>query len=110
MRKLAVYLLAGALPWAARAEDKLTPRTIIRAGVDAKGKAHGEFAKITKIKNLTAVSYKLLVLDESGKERFVDEKEHVFKVGQQFRLLIEAETDVYIYVFHEGPDGVRTVL
>lgn len=85
-------------------------RGIIRAGVDAQGRVHGDFAKTTGLKHLTAVAYKIHLLDKSGKEVVVDDRNHVFKVGDQFRLSLEAETDVFVYVFHEGSDKVQNIL
>lgn len=85
-------------------------RGIIRAGVDRNGRVHSELAQITGLKNATSINYKILLLQPDGTEKFVDEDEYTFKFGEQFRLQIEADNDMYIYVFHEDPKGNRTVL
>lgn len=104
---LAVALsMACGVTWA---EDFKT-RAIIRAGVDRNGRVHGELAQLTGLKNATSINYRILLLQPDGKEKFVDEDEYTFKFGEQFRLEIEADNDLYLYVFHEGPDGKRTVL
>lgn len=100
---------ASAAPSTETGKD-MKARGIIRAGVDSSGKVHGEFAKTTGLKHMTAVAYKVSLLDRSGKEAVVDERKHTFKVGDQFRLVIEAETDVFVYVFHQGTDNVQTIL
>lgn len=94
----------------ASAEEKIRTRGIIRAGVDSTGRVHGDLAKLTGLANATALSYKVLLQDDSGKEHFVDEKNYTFKVNDRFRIQIEADTDLYLYVFHQDPHGKRTVL
>lgn len=102
--------LAVATPSFAADGQKFTTRGIIRAGVDNSGRVHGELAKLTGLANATSINYKVLLLEADGKERFVNESDTTFKFGQQFRLAIESDTDLYLYVFHEGPDSVRTIL
>ena len=97
-------------PLASAADGKFRARGIIRSGVDKNGHVHGDFAKVTGLKNASSLSYKLLVLGDDGTEKFVDEEDFKFKIGQKFRLQIETDTDLYVYVFHEGPDNARTVL
>lgn len=92
------------------AQEKVLTRGIIRSGIDKDGKVHGDLAKLTGMANATSLSYKILLLGKEGKEQFVDEASYTFKVGQQFRLEIECDSDLYLYVFHEGPDRTRTVL
>lgn len=88
-----------------------TTRGIIRAGVDRNGKVHGELAQLFNgVKNAISINYKILLLQPDGTEKFVDEEKYTFRFGEQFRLQIEADNDMYLYVFHEGPDGQRTVL
>lgn len=94
----------------ARADEKFKARGVIRAGVDSNGRVHGEFASATGLKHMTAVAYKIQMRDASGKEAVVDERTHTFKVGDQFRLVLEAETDVFVYVFHEGSDKNQVIL
>lgn len=110
--KMKCWAVAQVLAFAgiAAAADGVTTRGIIRAGIDSKGRVHGEFAKQTGLKNATSLNYKILILDADGKEKPVNEATQTFKFGQQFRLQIEADSDLYLYVFHEGPDNVRTVL
>ena len=86
-------------------------RGIIRAGVDKDGRVHGKLAQaLPEMRNATSLNYKVLLLDENGKLSTVDEEKTAFRFGQKFRLEIEADTDLYLYVFHQGPDGIRTVL
>lgn len=92
------------------AEDKITPRNIARKGIDDQGRVHGDLAEVTGLKTATSLGYKVLLVDENGAEESVDPAKTIFKPGQQFRIEIEADSDLFIYVFHEGPDSVRTVL
>jgi len=85
-------------------------RSILRKGIDDQGRVHGELAEMTGFKTATSLGYKLLLLDETGAEKAVDPSTTTFQFGQQFRIEIEADSDLYVYVFHEGPDGVRTIL
>lgn len=102
----------GMMSGLALADDapKFKTRGIIRASVDRNGKVGGELKKATGIENATSINYKIQLLGTDGSEKIVDPKNHVFRIGEQFRLLLEADSDLYVYVFHEGPDGLRTVL
>lgn len=92
-------------------DDDLKERQIVRKGIDRDGhvRPDSELAKLTKVKVATSVNYRILLLEPDGKERSVPE-DFEFKLGQQFRLEVEADSDLYLYVFHEGPDGSRTIL
>lgn len=103
-------LAALALATSLYAEDKVTPRNIARKGIDDQGRVHGDLAEVTGLKTATSLGYKILLVDENGAEQSVDPAKTVFQPGQQFRIEIEADSDLFIYVFHEGPDAVRTVL
>lgn len=98
----------------AQAEEPAKPaysvRSIIRKGIDDQGRVHGELAKATGLANATSLAYKVLLLNDDGSEKNVDAGDTTFSFGQQFRIEIEADSDLYLYVFHEGPDGVRTIL
>lgn len=107
----------GLLAASGRADDepkkKITVRGIVRNGIDKDGNLHGnrDLAKATGLKRATALTYKVLLIDPAtGKDKPFDEKKEVLKVGDQFRLWIESHSDAYIYVFHEGPDGMRRAL
>lgn len=93
-------------------EDKpaYSVRSILRKGIDDQGRVHGELAEMTGFKTATSLGYKILLLDENGAEQSVDPATTTFQFGQQFRIEIEADSDLYVYVFHEGPDSVRTIL
>lgn len=97
-----------------QAEDAAKPaysvRSIIRKGIDDQGRVHGELADATGLANATSLAYKILLLNDDGSESSVDAGKTTFKFGQQFRIEIEADSDLYVYVFHEGPDGIRTIL
>lgn len=103
--------LVLAIPGFAIADDDLTERQIIRTGIDRTGKVRPEsdLAKLSNVKVATSVNYKILLLEPNGKEKLVPE-DFEFKIGQQFRLEVEADNDLYLYVFHEGPKGDRTIL
>lgn len=92
------------------AEEGVSFRGIIRAGMDHNGHVHGNFAKQTGLVNASSLSYKILLLDKDKKEKAVNEKDFTFEMGQQFRVQIETDNDMWLYVFHEGPDGTRTIL
>lgn len=95
----------------ARAQEKsiqLPSRGILRKIVDRDGNVSGELAE-QGIKTATVVTYKILLV-QNGMQQFVDEGDYVFKLGQQFRLAIEVDSDLYLFVLHEAPDGKRSVL
>ncbi|MGL5094771.1 MAG: DUF4384 domain-containing protein, partial [Planctomycetia bacterium] len=106
---LALSTSATARAADAPAAEGVSLRGIIRAGVDKGGKVHGKLAEIG-LENATSLAYNVLVIDKNGVEQSVDEASHVFGVGQRFRISLECDSDVYLYVFHEGPDGARTLL
>jgi hypothetical protein len=106
-----VLLVASvATPSLPAQKPTMISRSIIRKGIDRDGKVHGEFAKTTGLANATSVGYKILLLDADGKEQPVDPGSYQFQLGQQFRLEVECDSDLYLYVFHESPQGVRTLL
>lgn len=94
------------------ADDKMTPRSIVRTGADSSGKVdpNGDLGKSVGLKNLTAISYTIVMLGPDNKPVPIDPTKHVFKDGDKFKIAIEADTDVYICVFEQGPDGVPTAL
>ncbi|MBY0588529.1 DUF4384 domain-containing protein [bacterium] len=96
--------------WADNPPQGFTVRSIIRKGIDDQGRCHGDLAKATGLANATSLAYKVLLLNPDGSESSVDASKTTFRFGQQFRIEIEADSNLYVYVFHEGPDGVRTIL
>lgn len=109
--KIAVVGLLGASFAAADdAKPAYSVRSVLRKGIDDQGRVHGELAEVTGLKTATSLGYKILLLESDGSEKSVDPSAMTFKFGQQFRIEIEADSDLYVYVFHEGPDGVRTIL
>lgn len=91
-------------------KDKVFYRGVIRTGVGNNGVAKQEFKeKVLPVNYVTSINYKILLLNPEGKDTTVP-NDQAFKIGQQFRLQIETDSDLYLYVFHEGPDGLRTVL
>lgn len=107
----AVLGMAFMAPVFSFADDDLTERKIIRSGIARNGEVRpgSDLAKVTNFKIATSIDYKVLLLEENGQERSVP-MDYEFKIGQQFRLEIEANNDLYLYVFHEGPNGDRTIL
>lgn len=62
---------------------------------------------------LLGLEYTVFVYDDStGKEVPVDPEEHVFAIGDSFRVRIMPQDDVFVYVFTEGPEpeGKRACL
>ena len=102
--------LLGAAVSAGADDAEYKVRDIVRAGIDKDGRVRGRLAKLTGIANATSLTYKVILLEEKGTERQVDEAEYVFRPGQKFRLAVEADTDLYLYVFNQNAKGVRTVL
>lgn len=101
---------AGAQP--AASEDLpefVTTRAVLRKHVRRDGTATGELAK-AGYKHVTSLSYKIKVLKSDGSTEPVDEANRTFEIGQQFYLEIECDSDLYVYVFHEGNDEKRTML
>lgn len=113
MKKFALAAVVAA-PVTAIAEEPARPeysvRSIIRKGIDDQGRVHGELAEVTGLANATSLAYKILLLNDDGSESTVNAGDTTFKFGQQFRIEIEADSDLYVYVFHEGPDNIRTIL
>ena len=103
------------VPFAAIADEPVkkpeySVRSIIRKGIDDQGRVHGDLAQVTGLANATSLAYKVLLVKEDGTEANVDAAQTTFQFGQQFRIEIEADSDLYVYVFHEGPNGTRTIL
>jgi hypothetical protein len=90
--------------------EKVRYRKIIRAGVDKDGKVHGELAQATGLVNATSLGYKVLLKDKDGQWQTVNPANYEFRLGQQFRIELEADTDMYLYVFHEDKSGERSIL
>lgn len=59
--------------------------------------------------HVVALEYTVLLRKPDGDEP-VDVNTHNFDVGDQIRVRIKPESDLYIYIFHEGASGERTCL
>lgn len=103
-------LASGALLAAAEDEKDVSSRGIVRKwDISSDGKPQGKLKQVARFDNAIGIHFKILLLDPDGKERVVPAN-HEFKLGQQFRLEIEAENDLYLYVLHEGSGGKPTLL
>lgn len=91
--------------------DPPTLRGVIVEALQPDGALDVHLSKeLPKLKTLNAVSYRVLLLDEEGRERPADPLDFRFRVGDRFRIEIETHTDQYIYVFHEDQKGERVLL
>lgn len=103
---LATVLVASQAAYA----DDFIERGIIRNGIDRKGQVHGDLAKQTGWSSATSINYKVVLLKTDGSKDYVDTSAYTFRFDEQFLLEVEGDSDMYIYVFYEGPDGQRTLL
>lgn len=62
------------------------------------------------LKRVTSLKYTIMLRNSDGTESAVDEVDYTFQMGDEFRLIVEADTDLYLYVFHESTDSLRTFL
>ena len=85
-------------------------RDSIRSDVNHDGSVTGGALAQAGFKKASSVSYKVLVRNADGSETMVDEANHNFNVGDEFRLVVEADTDLFLYVFHEGPTSKRVLM
>lgn len=112
MRRMGTVLIAAAaiVGLATKAEEAdVRERGIARQGIANDGTVRGELKNLLKLDKATSIHYTILLTQPDGTAKPVRE-EAGFKIGQQFRVEIEADRDLYIYVFHEGPKGERTIL
>ena len=56
------------------------------------------------------LEFKVVTLDGSGAEKWVDPEFHSFQIGDSFLVKIKPQDDVFVYVFTEGPKGERHCL
>jgi len=82
----------------------------IRAQVDRHGKVLSKGLSKAGLKRVTSLRYTVILRNADGGETAIDEQKHTFKMGEEFRLVVEADTDLYLYVFHESADGLRSFL
>lgn len=61
-------------------------------------------------KRVTSLKYTVMKRNADGTETAIDESNHTFRLNDEFRLIVEADADLFVYVFHESIDGHRTFL
>ncbi len=102
----AVVLMGGQVA----AEEKVNAAAKERGQVDSEGVVRSEGLAKSGLKRVTSLRYSILVRNPDGSESAVDEANHTFNRGDEFRLVVEADTELYLYVFHESVDGLRSFL
>lgn len=112
---LALACLAVVLLPATAAEPAAEPEYKVRDLV-TQWFADGDGEDLAKVvgwekplKKVVALEYKVLVF-EDGKEKAVDPKTHIFKLGDRIRVTVEPFSDSYIYIFHIGASGAEVFL
>ena len=115
-RWLALVVVALAVQTPGHADDKQeksgirgVTRESLRSSIQKNGEVTGVLAK-SGIKNATSLAVRILLLADDNSKNAVDFENHVFEVGQHFLIEIECDSDLYVYLFHEGPDGKRSML
>jgi hypothetical protein len=99
--------LLGASPPSDR--DPVGERNIIRARTDAQGVADEELAARTGWRVARGFQWQILLQGPDGLYRPA-RPDRPFETGQAFRLELEADSDLWIYLLNRGPDGSEVVL
>jgi hypothetical protein len=107
---LCVAVLATGYATSAFADENPSNQPVPRRQVDRDGKVVGEGLSRTGLKRVTSLRYSIILRNADGTESAVDEAKHIFKLGQEFRLVVEADTELFLYVFHESSNGLRSFL
>lgn len=108
---LALSCLTVVLSPAAAAEPKYKVRDLVTQWfADGDGQDLAQVVGWEKpVKKVVALEYKVLLF-EDGRERAVDPKTHIFKLGDRIRLTVQPFSDSYIYIFHIGASGTEVFL
>ncbi len=107
---LSVAVLTAGSALSTFADDQSPDTPAPRRQVDSDGKVVGEGLSTTGLKRVTSLRYSIILHNEDGTESAVDEAKHTFQLGQEFRLVVEADTELFLYVFHESGNGMRSFL
>src|SRR4051812_23391317 len=84
-------------------------RSILREKVDARGVVGADLAAQTDWSVARGFLWQILLPDAEG--RFQPARpDQVFRTGQAFRLGIEAQCDLWIYILNRDPEGREVVL
>jgi hypothetical protein len=67
-------------------------------------------AKRSELKRVTSLKYTVMKRNADGTETAIDETNYTFRLEDEFRLIVEADANLFVYVFHESIDGHRTFL
>ena len=102
---LAVILAVGSTVNVLGDEAKSSPP---RGHIDRDGNVVDEGLAKSGLKRITSLRYAVILRKADGTEKAVDEARHTFKIGEEFRLVVEADTQLYLYVFHESAGGMRS--
>ena len=110
---LSCLLALPALSQENKQDQKTLPfltRSILRKNVQRDGKVSAEFAKQTGLKNVTELTYKILVVQSDGTLKPVRPDQHTFNIGDQFKVEISCGRDLFIYIFNQDMEGKRVML
>jgi hypothetical protein len=97
--------LAFSLPLGSQAGT----RTILREKVDAQGRVGDDLATRTGWRVARGFRWQILLADATGRFQPV-RPDQIFRTGQAFRLCIEAQCDLWIYILDRDPAGREMVL
>lgn len=84
-------------------------RNIVRAETDAQGVVSDDLAAQTGWRTARGFEWQILLRGDDRSFRPADPT-RIFRTGEAFKLEIEADTDLWIYVLTRGPDGDETLL
>jgi hypothetical protein len=84
-------------------------RNILREQTDAGGRVQAEVAAEGGWQSARGFRWQILLEGPDGRYRPA-RADRTFRTGERFRLEIEADSDLWLYVLNRGPDGSEVVL
>lgn len=105
-----IFIAAAALFCGTAAQAIADQPAAADAPSDRDGRTVSEALAKSGLKQITSLRYSIILRNPDGSETAVDEAKHNFQRGEEFRLVVEADAKLYLYVFHESPDGLRSFL
>ena len=94
----------------AAADDRFQARKIVLSGIGRGGRTKGDLKEKTGFAKAVSIEYTLFLLDGDDRRTLFDPQQEQLRLGQRFQIRVRANSDVYVYVFHEDAAGERSVL
>jgi hypothetical protein len=104
-----VLILAVLLGWPGAVPGQSGQRNIVRTQTDNQGGVSADLARQTGWRTARGFNWEILLQQPDGAFKPVPPN-RAFRTGEAFRLEIEADTDLWVYVLNRGPDNSETVL